>query len=277
MGSVGAAELPRPFYDQWSGRRRSAAHAVWRWHSALAAAARTPPDEYADASASFWEEEQSRAEAGDPLRVLPDEVCRDAYAACEAFGLDRSWLAAQVGATREQLGRPVRFATETALKQFVGRWAVPHGRLLAGLAGITLAGRLAFVDELARGFFYLARLVRLPADLEQDRLFLSQEALRRKDVSVEQLRAGPPDEAVQALLWKESVRIRDALAQGRPMIGHLSLRHRFALKRFWVGALALLDELDRRNYDLWSRPLTLSPWRRIQVYLQTLLGRSVSR
>lgn len=277
MGSVGAAELPRPFYDQWSGRKRSAAHAVWRWHSALAAVARTPPDEHADASASFWEEEQSRAEAGDPLRVLPDEVCRDAYAACEAFDLDRSWLAAQVGATREQLERPVRFATETALKQFVGRWAVPHGRLLAGLAGITLAGRLEFVDELARGFFYLARLVRLPADLEQDRLFLSQEALRRKDVSVEQLRTGPPDADVRGLLWKESIRIRDALAQGRPMIGHLSLRHRFALKRFWVGALTLLDELDRRNYDLWSRSLTLSPWRRIQVYLQTLLGRSVSR
>jgi phytoene synthase len=171
----------------------------------------------------------------------------------------------------------VRFATEAALKQFVGRWAVPHARLLAGLADVTRAGRLEHVDELARGFFYLARLVRLPADLGQDRLFLSQEALRRKEVSVEQLRAGTVDEAVRALLWKESIRIRDALAQGRPLIGHLSLRHRFALKRFWVGALALLDELDRREYDLWSRPLDLSLGRRVQVYLQTLLGRSVSR
>jgi phytoene synthase len=277
MSSVGDTELPRPFYDQWSRRKRPAAHALWRWHAALAAVARTPPDEHAAASTSFWEKEQSRAEAGDPLRVLPDKVCRDAYAACEDFDLDRSGLALQVGATREQHGSPVRFATEAALKQFVGRWAVPHGRLLAGLAGITRSSPLTYVDELARGFFYLARLVRLPANLEQDRLFLSQEALRRKEVSIEQLRAGTVDEAVQALLWKETVRIRDALAQGRPMIGHLSLRHRFALKRIWVGALALLDELDRRDYDLWSRPLDLSLWRRAQVYLQTLLGRSVSR
>jgi phytoene synthase len=276
MGNVGAVELPRPFYDQWSRRKRPAAHALWQWHAALAAAARTPPDEHAAVSTSFWEEEQSRAEAGDPLRVLPDEVCRDAYAACEDFGLDRSGLAVQVGTTREQIGT-VRFATETALKQFVGRWAVPHARLLAGLAGITRSSQLEYVDELARGFFYLARLVRLPSDLERGRLFLSREALRRKEVSIEQLRAGTVDEAVQGLLWKESIRIRDALAQGRPMIGHLSLRHRFALKRFWVGALVLLDELDRRDYDLWSRPLTLSPWRRIQVYLHTLLGRSVSR
>jgi phytoene synthase len=82
---------------------------------------------------------------------------------------------------------------------------------------------------------------------------------------------------VQGLLWRESVRVRDALAQGRPLIANLSLRHRFALKRFWVGALELLKELDRRDYDLWSEPLTLSFFRRVQVYVQTLLGRSVSR
>lgn len=277
MGAAGDTSFPRPFYDQWSRRKRSAAHAVWRWHSALAAVARKPPEEAATSAAVVWEEEQARAEAGTPLRTIPDDVCRDAYAACEAFDLDRSWLAAQVGATREQAGSPVRFKTEADLKQFVGRWAVPHGRLLAGLADITLASRLEYVDELARGFFYLARLLRLPDDLARDRLFLSKEALRRKSVSVEQLRTGPPDEAVQALLWKEGVRIRDALAQGRPLIGHLSLRRRFALKRFWIGALVLLDELDRRDYDLWTRPLDFSLLRRMQVYLQILFGRSASR
>jgi phytoene synthase len=73
------------------------------------------------------------------------------------------------------------------------------------------------------------------------------------------------------------VRVRDALAQGRPLVSALSLRHRFALKRFWVGALELLKELERRDYDLWSEPVGLSVFRRLQVYLQTLLGRSVSK
>jgi phytoene synthase len=159
----------------------------------------------------------------------------------------------------------------------VGRWAVPHGRLLAGLAGIEMSIHLSYVDELARGFFHLARLLRLPRDLEQHRLFLPLEMLERRDVTVDHLRAGRVDEAVQGLLWKESVRVRDALAQGRPLIPNLSLRHRFALKRFWVGALELLNDLERRDYDLWDDPPSLSLFRRVQVYLQTVLGRSVSR
>ena len=268
--------LPRPFYDQWSRHRRSAAHALWRWHAALTTAVTTQSSDGATLSDEFMEEEQARAEAGDPLALVSESVCRDAYAACAAHDLDRSLLAVQVGAVRGLHGT-VRFETETALKAFVDRWAVPHGRLLAGLADITRSGPLTYVDELARGFFYLARLLRLPEDVDRDRLFFSQDALRRKEVSIDQLRTGPPDEAVQALLWKESVRVRDALAQGRPLIGHLSLRHRFALKRFWIGALVLLDELDRRDYDLWTRPLNLSLMRRVQVYLQTLLGRSASR
>jgi phytoene synthase len=93
-------------------------------------------------------------------------------------------------------------------------------------------------------------------------------------VTVEQLRCGDVDEAVQGLLWKESVRIRDALAQGRPLIATLSLRRRFFLKRFWMGALELLKELERRDYDLWSEPLGLSFFRRVQVYVQTLFGRT---
>jgi phytoene synthase len=43
-----------------------------------------------------------------------------------------------------------------------------------------------------------------------------------------------------------------------------------------VGALELLKELERRDFDLWSEPLDLSFFRRVQVYVQTVLGRSVS-
>lgn len=93
---------------------------------------------------------------------------------------------------------------------------------------------------------------------------------------IEQLTAGDVTESVRALLWKESIRVRDALAQGRPLIAALSLRHRFVLKRFWIGALELLNELERRNYDLWGRPPGLPVFRRCQVYLQPLLGRLLS-
>lgn len=268
-----APDLPRPFYQQWTRRRRPAAHALWRWHAALADP--TPPADVDGDLASFFAGEQARAEAGEPLRLLPEAVSTAAYEACGKHDLDRSLLGVQASAARALCGR-TRFSTDADRRRFVGRWAVPHGRLLAGLAGITMSVQLEYVDELARGFFYLNRLARLPHDLRENRLFLPVEALRQKSVSIEQLTAGDVDESVRALLWKESVRVRDALAQGRPLIAALSFRHRFALKRFWIGALELLNELERRDYDLWSRPLGLSVFRQCQVYLQTLLGRSLS-
>ena len=233
--------------------------------------------ELKSADEDYFDEEHRRAEEGEPLRLLPDDVWTEAYAACDEHALDRRLLAAQVDASRVFRRSRIRFETSEGLKRFVGRWAVPHGRLLARLAGVDLGVHFRYVDELARGFFHLGRLVSLPRDVQQDRLFIPQGALDQKSVSLSDLQEGRVNENVRGLLWKESVRIRDALAQGRPLIGTLSLRHRFALKRFWMGALELLQELERREYDLWSEPLGLSLFRRVQVYLQTLLGRSVSR
>lgn len=276
MSTDFSADLPRPFYDQWPRRLRPAAHALWAWHSALADPQPIGSNGTEQSVTAFFDEERSRAEAGKPMRLVREEVWRDAYSVCENHDLDRALLGAQAEAARALYGE-TRFETTARLKTFVGLWAVPHGRLLAGLGGIALKVQLSYVDELARGFFHLGRLIALPRDVKRGRLFIPLDTLKEKGVPVDQLEDGPVDEDVRGLLWKESVRIRDALAQGRPLIANLSLRQRFALKRFWIGALELLNELERRDYDLWSRPLDLSMFRRVQVYLQTLLGRSVSR
>lgn len=275
-------DLPRPFGAaggpslHWSRHQRPAAQALWAWHSALTSPQLVGINGTDSAIQSYFDEERARAEAGEPMRVVREEVWTNAYSACETHGLDRQLLGAQVEAARALVGE-TRFETTSSLKQFVQLWAIPHGRLLAGLAGVDLSIQLRYADELARGFFHLARLLSLPRDVVKGRLFIPIENLRQKNVTIEQLKKGEVDEAVRALLWKESVRVRDALAQGRPLVAGLSLRQRFALKRDWIGALELLQEMERRKYDLWSRPLELSFFRRMQVYVQTLLGRSVSR
>lgn len=279
MSTEATPNVPRPFYPDgpldfaWSRRRRPAARALWHWHMAVA----TPVLDGIDgAPAAILDEEQARVRAGEPLRMVPEDVWRDAYAACEHNDLNREWLALQVKGAWAFQGS-TRFETTEELETLVRRWAVPHGRLLARLAGVELSVQLDCADELARGFFYLGRLLRLPADLARDRLFLPLETLRQRDVAVEELRTGPPDENVRGLLWRESVRVRDALAQGRSLMTGLSLRHRFFLKRAWMGAVELLDVLDRQNYDLWTQPPTLSMGRRLRVYLRTLTGRLGSR
>lgn len=261
-------DLPRPFFDSWRSARRPAARALWDWHSAL-----VEPEVPAGASVDdFFDEERARTEAGDPLRVMSEETWSAAYEACDAHGLNRDWLGAQVEAARLLVGE-TRFERADELDTFVRLWAASHARLLATLAGLTNSVQRSWVDELARGFFLLARLASLPADLTRGRLFIPMEELRQYDVSVEQLRTGPATESVQRLLWKHTVRIRDALQRGRSLANDLWFWHRYPLLRYWYGALALIDELDRRDFDLWSEPLELSRFRRFEVYLHVVFGR----
>jgi len=271
-----AGALPRPFSTAWGAERKPAAQALWTFHSALTAPSLPVDRDDRAAIETFFDDERTRAEAGEPLHVVPEAVWTDAYAACHDYDLDRELLGAQVEAARKFVG-PTRFETASALDTFTRLWAASHARLLAGLAELPYSTQQKRVDELARGFFLLGRLRRLPDDLEADRLFLPMEELRWADVSVAQLRDGTVTEGLRRLLWKQSVRVRDALAQGQPLINDLSLRQRYALKYYWMGALALLNELERRDYDLWSEPLGL-PWgRRLQVWLQVAFGRTSPR
>lgn len=269
MGDDRSPDLPRPFYDEWSGRHRPAAHALWHWHSAL-----TEPTVPRGAEPSaFFDEERARAEAGEPLRLIPEETWSAAYEVCRERNLPLEWLGAQVEAARRLRGA-TRFETADALERFVRLWAVPHARLLAHLAGTDNRVQIGWADELALGFFHLAHLISLPEDLASDRLFLPLEDLRQYDVAVDQLRSGPATENVQRLLWKQSVRIRDALQRGQSLMDDLWIRQRLALRWYWHGAIAFLDELDRRDYDLWSEPLRLSRLRRMEVYLYMIFGRA---
>lgn len=267
--------LPRPFCSDWPPSTREAAQALWQWHSALVHPYAIVSNGTAGSVDAFFAEEQQRAVDGNPMRMLRERVWQRAYAVCEDHDLDRSLLAEQVGAA-QRFQTSVRFETGPDLKAFVRSWAVPHGRLLGGLADADYTWQLRYLDELARAFFHLGRLLTLPHDLENGRLFLPLDDLRRNDISIQQLREGAVTEGIRRVLWKETVRIRDALAQGQPLLKELSLWPRMMVKRWWLAALEMLQEIERRDYDLWSQPPRLSVFRRAQIYLQTLFGRAAT-
>lgn len=270
------SELPRPFYDDWSRRRRSAGHALWQWHLSLLEA--QPPSQNGAGTAygGIFEADQERVLNGDPLRLLRESVWREAYETCKKYELSFKLLAVQVGAAKTLQGT-VRFQDPQALDTFVRHWSVAHARLLAGLADIDKKWQLPSIDELGRGFFFVGRLMTLADDLAHDQLFMPLTDLEQTGVTVGQLKAGEVDENMRRLLWKQSIRARDALGQGQSLIRDLPLRRRFALKRWWHGALEMLNEIERRDYDVWSEPLDLSLFRRMQVNLQAVFGKAAGR
>ena len=267
--------LPQPFDETaWPKALRSAAQALWHWHLSL-----DDPIKEGDAGAdvqAFFDEEYARAEAGQPVRVVPAAVAEAAYAVCEAHRLPLSLLAEQIKASARLTG-PVTFATYADLHTFVQQRAGSHARLLGRMAGHKGSWQLPALDELARAFFLVGRLVYLPGDLARDRLFIPFDEMRHAGVTVEQLQAGTVDEALKRLFWKQTVRIRDAFAHGQNLAKDLSGWQRRAFKRWWLGGLYVLAEIERRDYDVWSKPITLSGMKRTQVRLQALVGKTSFR
>ena len=260
-------DLPRPYESGWPRATRAAAQAFWDWHDALRDAAPT--------SERVLDADCKAADAGERLRLVPDAVSEAAYEACREHGLKRRYLAAQVHGLKHHQP-PVRYETGADLKRFLDRWVVPHGRLLAGL--VPGAGSLKrATDHLSRGFFYTAMVTHLPQHLADDRLYIPLSDIEQVGTSVRELRRASVTEPVRKLLWKQSIRARDALAHGHPALTRLSWRPKWRLKFWWLGALEVLSEVERRDFDVWSEPIALDRWHTAQVYLQTYLGRATGR
>ncbi len=277
MSDSSPADLPRPLYDDWPGALRPHVQALWDWHSGLLEAPPVTRNGQSAVDASFFAEEKARAREGKPLRLLREDIWKPAYRVCAEHDLSRTHLADQIDAAQQLQGR-VRFDDTPALNRFVRHWVVAHGRLLGGLAGMDQKWNRSKLDELARGFFFVGRLIRLPRDLERDWLFIPVDNLEQSGVSIDQLRDGRLDDNVRRLLWKQSVRARDAMGQGQPLIPTVEeWRLRFVLKRWWLGALEMLSEVERREYDLWSAPIKLPLFRKTQVYLQAIFGKATMR
>ena len=148
---------------------------------------------------------------------------------------------------------------------------------MARLAGQKGSWQIPLIDELVRAYFLTGRLVYLPEDLARDHLFIPLDEMDHAGVSLEQLREGLVDEAMKRLFWKQTVRIRDAYAHGQNLVKDLTGWQRRVFKRWWLGGLYVLSEIERREYDVWSGPLTLTPLRRVQVQLQALVGKTSFR
>ena len=84
------------------------------------------------------------------------------------------------------------------------------------------------------------------------------------------------DARTKKLLWKQVIRIRDAFAQGQPLVKEVPRKFRRSFKKNWLTGLELVGEIERRQYDLWTRPISLSRLQRFQVIMLSLIGKGVS-
>ena len=133
-----------------------------------------------------------------------------------------------------------------------------------------------WVANLATAFSLVGKLLHLKEDLANDRVFIPMSGLAQAGISLEELKEGVNDARTKKLLWKQIIRIRDAFAQGQPLLKEVPRKFRRPFKRNWLTGLELVGEIERRQYDLWTEPITLSRLQRFQVTVLSFIGKGAT-
>jgi len=263
--NIGASSLPHPFLDRpWGAKERQAAHVLWNWHHLLY---RLGVQKQFPLVVDNLVE---RVVQGKLIKEIPEAVGRGVSEVCSAYNLSRELLAEQVKAIPYFL-KPERFPTRQEQTRFMDQWVGSHALLLAGLAGAKGGWQRAPILHLARGFFLVRVLVMLPNDVADGRVFIPSDELN--DQLLSDLSAGNIIPDLRRVLWRQVVRAKDALGMGQELAKDLPRRSVRALSWWWLSALEALVEIERRDYDLWSKPFALSHRTKVQVYLHSRIGK----
>jgi phytoene synthase len=121
----------------------------------------------------------------------------------------------------------------------------------------------------------LTNIVRdVRADALAGRVYLPQEDLERFGVSAHELAgADRPSEACRALLAFECERARDYFNQGAPLVGLIRPVGRPVFATIFGIYRALLDEIVKRDYDVFTTRVALPGRRKTGIALKSLAWR----
>jgi squalene synthase HpnC len=152
------------------------------------------------------------------------------------------------------------------LREYCRHSADPVGRLVLGiLRRADEPGLVKASDEVCTGLQLVNFLQDVPRDLALGRVYLPAEDRRRFGVS----ELDRPSDELRRVLVFESARARGLLRSGEPLGAALGGRVGRGVALFARGGLAALDQLERLDYDIFTRrpvpPRRRLAWEAVKV------------
>ena len=146
----------------------------------------------------------------------------------------------------------------------------------AGLATIHVLGfeapsALSLAEKCGIAFQLTNILRDVGEDMGRSRLYLPSADLVRFHVSEEEIRAGMRTPEFIDMMDFETGRARQYYKESQPLIGLVSPRNRSFLRALIAIYSALLDRIERSNYDVFRRRIALSAWEKSRIVLRALL------
>ena len=214
-----------------------------------------------------WTDDLGDEAEGDRLQLL-DEWERDLRACYD--GRRSQPLFVALGRTIEQFDIPAdpflrlieanrmdqritRFATYDDLLHYCDHSATPVGRMVLYVLGYRDERRQRLSDATCIGLQLANFWQDVSVDLTKGRVYVPLADMQLFGYTEAALRSGVVDDSFRALIRFEVNRARALFAQGRELESLVDRRARTDLRLFRLGGEAVLDAIERADYDVLSR------------------------
>lgn len=164
----------------------------------------------------------------------------------------------------------VTYATFQDLYRYCYRVASAVGLSCIHIWGFNGQSALALAERAGIAFQLTNILRDLAEDAARDRIYLPQEELHRFGYSAEQLRRGERGESFRALMRFQVARARAYYAEAWPLALCLQPTGRAVFQVLMRTYSGLLDAIEQRDYDVFSRRVRLSTWRKLGLAARAL-------
>ncbi len=165
---------------------------------------------------------------------------------------------------------PVAIAHFDELYRYCYRVASAVGLACIHIWGFAHPDAKIYAESAGIGFQLTNILRDLKEDADRGRVYLPREDLDRFGYSPEQLRRGERDDCFRALMRFEVERARLYYDASLPLAKLLTPPGRAVFQVMRRTYRGLLDAIERRRYDVFSRRVRLSPWRKLSLVAQAL-------
>jgi squalene synthase HpnC len=173
--------------------------------------------------------------------------------------------------------RVARYATYQDLLHYCDHSANPVGHLFLYLFGYRDAERQRLSDATCTALQLANFWQDVARDYVKGRIYLPLEDLARFGYTEAQLARSEASDAFRSLLAFQVQRTREMFAEGAPLVGLLEGPVKLDVALFTRGGLAVLEEIQRRQYDVLTERPALSRRRKGMLFLSAWLNWKLGR
>lgn len=231
------------------------------------------PHEQRSAALQQWRTDLTAALAGDVSRHIVFPALIDSV---QKYAIPTEYLFALIQGVELDL-QPVTYRSFADLSRYCYH--------VAGVVGLCCIHIWGFTDERAKAAavvcgeaFQLTNILRdLKEDFANGRCYLPRDDMAQFGYTTDDLAEGVRDERFQKLMTFEVARARDLYERGRQVSQYLTPTGRPVFDTMVKLYRGLLDEIERRDYDVYSRRIRLSKWKKIRLALGGIFQRLLTR